>query len=120
MVGVALFFGAGLWWYQDGGDSSTAAVHGGEVSVVLTDHGFEPREITIARGTTVTFSSTRPTQFWPASNLHPSHEIYPEFDPKRPLEPDETWAFTFDKVGVWNMHDHIRSYFTGTIYVVEK
>jgi plastocyanin len=89
------------------------------VGIVLTEEGFEPREIHITKGTKVTFTTTRQNQFWPASNLHPSHEIYPEFDPKYPLEPTESWSFVFDKPGVWRFHDHIRSYFTGTIYVDE-
>ncbi|MEX0917806.1 MAG: hypothetical protein WDZ93_01485 [Candidatus Paceibacterota bacterium] len=91
----------------------------GTVSVVLTDEGFEPAKLTVARGATVEFSTTTGRPFWPASNLHPTHGIYPEFDSLEPIPPEETWSFTFDRVGTWNMHDHIRSYFTGTIHVVE-
>lgn len=90
-----------------------------QVSVVLTDQGFEPAYLRINRGTTVTFSTTRGRPFWPASNAHPSHDIFPEFDPKVPIDPDKTWSFTFDRVGDWGMHDHVRSYFTGIVYVVE-
>lgn len=88
--------------------------------IVLTANGFEPAELSVKKGTTVTFSTTAGRPFWPASNLHPSHEIYSEFDPKKPLKPDETWQFTFNKIGDWNMHDHIRSYYTGTIHVLEN
>lgn len=89
------------------------------VSVVLTEEGFEPRDIQVSRGATVTFSTVRQNKFWPASNAHPAHDVYPEFDPMRSLEPGESWSFTFDKVGVWGFHDHVRSYFTGTIHVDE-
>jgi len=90
-----------------------------EVSIVLTDEGYRPRNVLIDVGTRVTFSTTRNNNHWPASNLHPSHEIYSEFDPKRPLGPSEEWTFIFNKKGEWGMHDHIRSYYTGVIYVSE-
>lgn len=87
-------------------------------SVMLTDAGFTPHEITIRVGGTVTFSTTRALPFWPASDSHPSHSIYPEFDPHGPIAANEHWTFRFDKVGDWGYHDHLRSYFTGTIHVV--
>lgn len=88
-------------------------------TVVLEEKGFEPREITIKKGTTVTFTTSRNKPFWPASNLHPSHTIYPEFDPMHPLQPSETWEFTFDRPGDWAYHDHLRSYYVGTVHVIE-
>ena len=89
------------------------------VNVVLTDHGFDPNHFRIKKGTEVVFSTTIGKQFWPASNIHPSHGLYPAFDPKRPLEPDEAWSFSFDNVGTWGLHDHLRSYYTGVIEVIE-
>lgn len=88
-----------------------------EVTIILADRGFEPRYIRISKGTKVTFATTRSNQFWPASNEHPTHSIYGEFDPKRPLEANESWSFVFEKEGGWSYHDHIRSYFTGRVYV---
>ena len=84
-------------------------------TIVLTDQGFVPRELRIVEGTQVRFITDMRRDFWPASDLHPAHAIYPEFDPKAPLGPDDVWEFTFDRVGTWGMHDHIRSYFTGVI-----
>ncbi len=89
------------------------------VDIVLKEDGFEPRDIRVTRGTVVTFTTTRPNKFWPASNAHPSHDVYPQFDPQKVLSPEESWSFTFDVVGVWGYHDHVRSYFTGVIYVDE-
>jgi plastocyanin len=90
-----------------------------EVSVVLTDSGFVPSRFEITKGTRVTFTTTREHQFWPASNPHPSHDIYPEFDPKQPIDSGSSWSFVFDKPGEWGFHDHIRSYFAGEVYVEE-
>jgi len=87
------------------------------VTMVLTDKGFMPNEVFVRKGGTVTFTSDTNKQFWPASNNHPSHTIYPQLDPKRPLQPGEHWTFTFDRVGDWGIHDHIRSYFSAVIHV---
>lgn len=87
--------------------------------ITLTDKGFVPSEITIKKGETITFKTSTGNMFWPASNLHPSHLLYSEFDPKEPIQPDASWSFTFDKVGAWQFHDHLAPYFTGTITVTE-
>ncbi|MCE9541468.1 hypothetical protein K8R03_02815 [Candidatus Kaiserbacteria bacterium] len=88
-------------------------------TVVLTDKGFEPNNVTIRVGGTVTFSTTNGRPFWPASDPHPNHTLYPAFDPLAPVAADATWQFRFDKIGRWGYHDHIRSYYTGTIHVVQ-
>ncbi len=89
-------------------------------SVELRPDGFYPQEITIDKGDTVTFSTTRNVYFWPASDLHPTHKIYPEFDPKEPIDADKTWSFKFDKVGAWKYHDHLAPLYRGTITVLNK
>lgn len=95
---------------QDFSDASRVVIN-------LAESGFEPRRVRISAGTEVVFTTTRETPFWPASNLHPSHAIYSEFDPRQPIAPHESWSFVFGKKGTWGFHDHIRSYFTGIIYV---
>lgn len=85
--------------------------------VVLREDGFDPEELTITAGDTIVFSTTRDTHFWPASNLHPTHDIYPAFDPEEPISADATWSFTFEERGIWRMHDHLAPYFTGVITV---
>lgn len=111
-IGVALFF----ILQSAAEDSPLDMREKGEVSIVLTDEGFRPAQVRITPGTKVIFSTTRSGDFWPASNAHPAHSIYPEFDPKLPIEPSDTWTFV-PKAGVWGYHDHVRSYFTGILYV---
>jgi hypothetical protein len=89
-------------------------------SIVLTKDGFIPEKLTIHIGDTVVFSTTADKQFWPASNLHPTHDIYPAFDPQIPIEPDKTWAFTFNKEGNWKFHDHMSPIFRGEIIVLGR
>jgi plastocyanin len=88
--------------------------------ITIDETGFHPKLVTITEGTKIIFKNTGTEPHWPASNIHPSHEIYPEFDPKRELAPGETWEFVFDKPGVWRMHDHVFSTLTGTITVKSR
>jgi len=85
--------------------------------VTLTSGGYEPKELTIKQGDVVVFSTTREFDHWPASNVHPTHDQYPGFDPKRPLRADESWSFQFTKTGTWSFHDHLNSTFNGEITV---
>ena len=87
-----------------------------EVSIVLTEKGFEPDKVLITHGTRVVFTTTRPYLYWPASNPHPSHNLYTGFDPKEPLSASSTWSFVPEK-GIWGFHDHIRPYYLGVLYV---
>ncbi len=89
-------------------------------TVTLTDSGYQPSEITIHKGDTVTFKTARPYPFWPASDSHPSHSKYPSFDPKKSLNQNDTWQFTFEEVGTWRYHDHLNATLRGVIYVLEE
>jgi len=95
---------------------------GGEegYTVQLREDGFYPRELTIGKGDSVTFTATRGKPFWPASNLHPTHTIYPAFDAREPIDPDKSWSFTFTRPGEWRYHDHLTSSFIAKITVKEK
>ena len=88
--------------------------------VVLTENGFKPETTKIREGDTVRFTTDRQEPFWPASDIHPTHTIYPEFDPKEPILPGQEWAFRFKKTGEWKYHDHLSPIFTGKIIVGEK
>lgn len=87
------------------------------VTISLDDTGFHPATVTIKSGTTVTFVNNGQAEHWPASDVHPTHQILPEFDAKRGLATGETYSFTFVKVGSWPMHDHLSPSHTGTIIV---
>lgn len=88
-----------------------------EVVVTKTDRGFLPSKIVIDAGDTVVFKTKEGKQFWPASDSHPSHGLFPEFDPQRPIESDESWSLQFNAPGVWGFHDHLDSQMKGQIVV---
>jgi plastocyanin len=78
---------------------------------------FVPAEISILQGDTVVFENLDSVDRWPASNIHPTHEIYSDFDPKRGLKPGEKWSFTFTRSGSWKFHDHLIPALVGSIEV---
>ncbi len=96
-----------------------ATAHSGETVIHINEKGFSPERLEITQGQTVEFENIGTEPHWPASNIHPTHEIYSEFDPKAAISPGETWKFTFDKPGLWRCHDHLNPEFTCTIKVTE-
>lgn len=90
-----------------------------DVVVKIQDSGFVPRKLTIKKGTKVIFKNQDGANalHWPASNIHPTHLVYPEFDAQKPLKKDEAWEFVFQKSGIWYYHDHLYSSITGVITV---
>lgn len=85
--------------------------------IKMTPEGFSPSTINIKKGQSVTWVNEDSQYHWPASDIHPTHEIYSEFDPKEPLASGEAWSFTFEKVGTWSFHDHLRPNWVGTVTV---
>ncbi len=99
-------------------NTSIAPIYIGQTHLVLlTASGFEPTEVTISAGDQIEFKTTQDSPFWPASDLHPSHGIYPEFDPQQEVSSTDSWTFQFLKNGRWKYHDHLRPQFRGVIVV---
>lgn len=88
------------------------------VVVEMTEEGFEPREVTVDQDTIINFVNQDAKDRWPASNVHPVHDIYSEFDPKKPVQPGESWTFKPNRVGTWRYHDHLSPRIGGTINIV--
>jgi hypothetical protein len=89
-----------------------------EHMVTLTKDGFSPSEVTIRRGEQITFTTELQKPFWPASDLHPTHSLYAEFDPKIPVLADKTWSIVFNDPGSYKYHDHLDPQKTGVVTVV--
>lgn len=88
--------------------------------VILNTEGFNPAQLIVKEGDTVTFKTENDEAFWPASNVHPTHTSYPDFDPRQPLSPQSEWSFTFTKAGTYKYHDHINSLYEGEVIVERK
>ena len=85
--------------------------------VVMKEDSFQPETLTIRKCTKVVFENQDNVAHWPASNLHPTHGIYPEFDPLQSIEAGKNWSFVFDKAGNWRYHDHLSPSLRGTVIV---
>ena len=98
-------------------------------TIEMTASGFVPSEITIVQGDTVTWTHVDGAASWPATAQHPFHTLYPGsgitrcgtgadiFDACAPIGPGQTWSFTFNEVGEWAYHNHIRLGIFGRVIV---
>ncbi|TSC66129.1 MAG: Uncharacterized protein CEO21_253, partial [Microgenomates group bacterium Gr01-1014_80] len=98
----------------------TSFAHSETRIIEMTPDGFSPDLVTIDINSTIIFlnKDTRPR--WPASNVHPTHELYPEFDPKKAIDPGKSWTFKPKNPGEWKFHDHIFPHMRGTIKVIAE
>lgn len=101
------------------------------VTVIYSDQGFSPSNITVAIGTTVTFVNQSSGSMWVASAMHPTHTVYSgtslsqhcpdttnaSFDECAADAPGSSFSFTFSKEGIWKYHDHINASQFGSVTV---
>ena len=93
----------------------------------MTKSGFSPTFVSIRKNQGVRFVNKLPSDcpapdmtcfFWPASDPHPTHEFYPEFDVREAVGPGESWTFLPVREGSWEDHDHFESSYTATVQVL--
>lgn len=101
------------------------------VTVRYTATGFEPADVSIEVGDTVTWVNNSTGNMWPATAMHPTHTVYPGsdfkkcntpeekgiFDACRGIPPGESYTFTFTRVGNWKYHDHLNTQEFGSVTV---
>lgn len=78
---------------------------------------FSPASITIRQGDTVRFVNNSDTQMWVASGPHPAHTNYPGFDELTSVVLGGSYSFTFDRVGSWGYHNHLKPASRGAVVV---
>lgn len=86
-------------------------------TVEITAGGFAPATLKIKASTTVTFINRDSAPHWPASGIHPTHQICPGFDALKGLAKDESYSFTFTEKKTCPMHDHLNPDIQGLIIV---
>lgn len=87
------------------------------LTIKMTPDGFEPQNLTVDQGSTVIFLNEDKIDRWPASNNHPIHNLYPEFDPKQAIAPGKSWSFKPQKAGAFKYHDHLNPHLRATLVV---
>lgn len=100
-------------------NKDTCSAASGSTVIILNDAGFDPATTTISRCTEVVFKNMSSKDVWPAADLHPTHLTYPEFDPQKPVLPNDSWSFIFNKLGTWKCHDHLSPFVRCVIRVTE-
>lgn len=88
--------------------------------IEVVENGFKPGSVEVDSETTLIFINKDSKDRWPASNIHPTHDLYPEFDPKKALQPGQSWTFKPQKAGEWKYHDHLLPHLRGSITVVAE
>lgn len=104
---------------------------GSDNIIEVTSEGFNPKSLTIKQGDKVTWVNKITEDSWPASALHPTHNVYPGsdiekcgtaeekniFDACKGLKEGESYGFTFNEKGTWRYHDHLNTKSFGSIIV---
>ena len=105
----------GQFTQTKGGDSEMLKR---EIKVTYNTQGFSPKTVTIKKGETVVFENKTGKKASVASDEHPTHLLYPEFDQYKTEQRGKgEFRFTFEKAGTWNYHDHLNANMTGTVVV---
>lgn len=87
------------------------------VEIQMSENGFTPSEVKIAKGGTVVFKNVGTQAVWPASSKHPAHLDYPPFDPKKGIAPGASYEISFPEVKTYFFHDHIIASHFGKVIV---
>ena len=90
---------------------------GNTITIKYTNSGFEPKNASIKVDTMVEFINESDKEMWVASDNHPSHEILATFDQFKTTGKGGIYTYVFDKLGIWQYHDHINPELVGTIEV---
>ena len=103
-------------------DGSEMEGLGPDVLVAQVDYDgtkFSPAELNLKLGDIVIFKNLSKQDFWPASDPHPSHTAYPEFDAKKAIAGNGSFQFKFLKAGNWAYHNHLNPSAKGVINVAK-
>ncbi len=85
-------------------------------SVQVSSNGFQPMNLVIKAGTTVTWTNNSGEDVSINSNNHPTHLLYPPLNLGRVSDGGQV-SLTFDTPGTYGYHNHLNPSQTGTITV---
>ncbi|QQS19892.1 cupredoxin domain-containing protein [Candidatus Saccharibacteria bacterium] len=122
VTALALLTGAGYATLQHRSSNQTETVSTATrkiaTNVSVNSEGFSPATLTIKRGQSVIWENTDDQPHQIASDPYPQADGLPGLTADGPILTNETYAFTFDKVGTFTYYDHLNpEKFHGTIVV---
>ncbi|MES2931585.1 MAG: hypothetical protein V4682_02700 [Patescibacteria group bacterium] len=101
--------------------------------ITLTENGFSPASVTVARGETVRFINDSSRGMWVGADEHPTHTEYDgtstrehcangmntgtSFDQCASVNKGDFWDYMFEKTGTFGFHNHVGASNTGTVIV---
>jgi plastocyanin len=89
--------------------------------VSIDSKSFLPAIITVPVGTTVTWTNHDNVTHTVSSDPYPLNTGLSGFDSVKPIEPNQTYTFTFTRSGEWPYHDQLRpASFTGMVIVTKE
>lgn len=89
--------------------SSSSSIAAQTYILNYTNTGFQPSFVSIRNGDSVKFRNQSDIGMWVASNPHPTHNDYPEFDQHASIAKGGEFTFRFSKSGVWGFHNHMNA-----------
>lgn len=105
--------------FASSGESTPHTMGGVKMETVrYTNQGYVPERLEVSLGTMVQFINESDSSMWVASNEHPGHTDLPTFDQFSPSVKTSVYHYTFDQVGTWYFHDHLKPEFSGVINVI--
>ncbi len=75
--------------------------------VDITDAGFTPQTLQVAKGTKVIWVNKDASPHQVASDPYPDRTALPGLFAQQPLAAQQTYDFTFDKAGTFTYHDYL-------------
>lgn len=118
---VALFFTTGSFSRGTANHDglNVAPVSNFDFEILYTNEGFVPNFLEIPLGSRVAFRNTASIPLSVASDPHPTHTDYPEFDAKGDFVSGQVYIFTFQKTGAFSFHNHEKSIDRGIVRVID-
>lgn len=84
--------------------------------VKITSDGFNPKNITIKVGDTVTWMNDDSADHTVNSAVHPTHTVYPPLNLGL-IKPGEQKSLAFPTAGTYKYHDHLNPSLNGSVTV---
>ncbi len=97
--------------------SSQSATIQGQNMVDLSSTGFNPKEITINAGDTVTWMNSDNQAHTVNSDPHPRHTLWPFINTVGQIQAGQSKSLKFPDPGTYTYHDHYFPQNTGTVVV---
>ena len=102
-------------------ESATTSVQANsqiDYKIFYTANGYSPATLKVPSSSRVAFvNSSKNIPLWTASDPHPAHTDYTQFDARKDYKPGQTYIFQFTKPGTFGFHNHEKSIDRGIIYV---